>query len=141
MNHELLKLVRCPDCRGELEIRRDRPGALTCRTCGRTFPIRSDVPRLAGGSYVASFGRQWNRYDVARPEEDESTFQVKTGVSASELAGRLVLDAGCGGGRYTRLVSHRGARVVGVDLSEAVEKAAALCADQPEVLIIQADLL
>ena len=34
-----------------------------------------------------------------------------------------------------------GARVVGVDLSAAVEKAATLCADFPDVAIVQADLL
>jgi SAM-dependent methyltransferase len=34
-----------------------------------------------------------------------------------------------------------GARVVGVDLSAAVEKAAALCAELPDVAIVQADLL
>jgi SAM-dependent methyltransferase len=98
---------------------------------------------LAGSfdSYAASFGRQWNRYDVARPEEDETTFLVKTGVAADQLAGRLVLDAGCGGGRYARLVGSSGARVVGADLSSAVIKAAQLCESLPNVAIIQADLL
>ena len=52
-----------------------------------------------------------------------------------------MLDAGCGGGRYARLVGGHGARVVGVDLSAAVEKAAALCAELPDVAIVQADLL
>ena len=99
------------------------------------------IPRLAGESYAASFGQQWNRYDVARDEEDEATFRVKTGVAAHDLAGRLVLDAGCGGGRYARLAARHGARVVGVDLSSAVEKAAALCAEWPRVAIVQADLL
>jgi SAM-dependent methyltransferase len=52
-----------------------------------------------------------------------------------------VLDAGCGGGRYARLAGRHGARVIGVDLSAAVEKAAALCAGWPDVTIVQADLL
>ena len=39
------------------------------------------------------------------------------------------------------LAGRHGARVVGVDLSSAVEKAAALCADLPDVAIVQADLL
>jgi SAM-dependent methyltransferase len=99
------------------------------------------VPRLAGESYAASFGRQWNRYDVERPEEDEAVFRVKTGVDPAELAGQLVLDAGCGGGRYTKLVARHGARVVGVDLSTAVDKAAALCAGLPDAAVVQADLL
>jgi SAM-dependent methyltransferase len=99
------------------------------------------VPRFAADSYAASFGRQWNRYDVARDEEDEATFRVKTGVDPTALRGQLVLDAGCGGGRYARLAGRYGAKVVGVDLSSAVEKAAALCAELPQVAIVQADLL
>jgi SAM-dependent methyltransferase len=103
--------------------------------------VANGVPRLAGEPYVASFGRQWNRYDVARDEEDEAVFQVKTGVAPDGLRGKLVLDAGCGGGRYARLAGRAGAKVVGVDLSSAVVKAAALCADLPDVAIVQADLL
>ena len=40
---------------------------------------------------------------------------------------RTVLDAGCGTGRYMRLLSALGARVIGVDLSQAmVSRARAL---------------
>jgi SAM-dependent methyltransferase len=99
------------------------------------------IPRFAGDAYVASFGRQWNRYDVARTEEDEAVFRVKTGIDPADLKGKLVLDAGCGGGRYALLAARQGAQVVGIDLSVAVEKAAALCAEWRDVAILQADLL
>src|SRR3954465_3353808 len=140
MNADLLNVVRCPGCRRPLETSGEPP-ALHCRGCGSSYPVVRGIPRFAGEAYAASFGRQWNRYDVARPEEDEATFLVKTGIDPAALAGRLVLDAGCGGGRYARLAARHGARVVGVDLSTAVEKAAALCADLPGVAIVQADLL
>ncbi|MGP0065713.1 MAG: methyltransferase domain-containing protein [Isosphaeraceae bacterium] len=141
MNPDLIALMRCPRCRGELSVEGEPARELACRACAGRFPIVEGIPRLAGESYASSFGRQWNRYDVMRPEEDEATFRVKTGVSASELSGRLVLDAGCGGGRYARLLGAQGARVIGVDLSAAVEKAAALCAGMPDVAIVQTDLL
>jgi SAM-dependent methyltransferase len=141
LNHDLLALVRCPHCRGTLAIADGPPPELKCRDCSTPVPISQGIPRLAGDTYAASFGRQWNRYDVMRPDEDHATFQVKTGISASELAGKLVLDAGCGGGRYARLVGANGGRVLGVDLSAAVIKAAELCRDLPNVTIIQADLL
>jgi SAM-dependent methyltransferase len=141
MNPELISLLQCPRCRGSLGIEEAPSPGLVCRSCGGSYPIVGGVPRLAGESYAASFGRQWNRYDVARPEEDEATFRVKTGGDPRELAGQLVLDAGCGGGRYARLLGAQGARVVGVDLSSAVDKAAALCAESPDVAIVQADLL
>ena len=140
MNPDLLNLVRCPACQGPLAIG-EGPPRLDCSSCGATYPVTRGIPRLAGETYVASFGRQWNRYDVARDDEDEAVFRVKTGLDARDLDGRLVLDAGCGGGRYSRLVGRHGGRVVGVDLSDAVEKAAALCDDLPNVQILQADLL
>ncbi len=134
----LTDLVRCPRCRGRLD---SAESAWTCASCGFEAPVVKHVPRLAGDRYVESFGRQWNRYDVARPEEDAEVFRAKTGLDASTLSGQLVLDAGCGGGRYARLLGEAGARVIGVDLSSAVEKAAALCASMPNVRILQADLL
>jgi SAM-dependent methyltransferase len=141
MNHELLSLVLCPRCRGALEIAGDPPERLQCRSCGANHPVVGGVPRLAGDTYAASFGRQWNRYDVVRPEEDEATFQVKTGIAPDSLSGKLVLDAGCGGGRYARLAGTHGAKVIGVDLSSAVDKAASLCAGLPSVCIVQTNLL
>ena len=142
MNSELAKLLRCPKCRsGLIPGDPSTPAGLRCEACGASYPVENGVPRLAGEPYVASFGRQWNRYDVARDEEDLATFAVKTGVDARTLGGKLVLDAGCGGGRYARLAGRFGARVVGVDLSSAVVKAASLCADLPNVLIARADLL
>jgi SAM-dependent methyltransferase len=141
MNPELLALLRCPKCRGRLEPAPEGDAALRCLGCSASFPIVEGVPRLAGEAYVASFGRQWNRYDVARDEEDEAVFLAKTGVDPRSLGGKLVLDAGCGGGRYARLLGGFGAKVVGVDLSDAVDKAASLTAAMPNVAIVQADLL
>ena len=143
MDSELLSLVRCVKCRsGDLRIGGEPP-ALICGNCHAAVPIVDGIPRMAGAfdGYADSFGRQWNRYDVMRPEEDEATFQVKTGIAPETLSGRLVLDAGCGGGRYARLLGSHGAKVIGVDLSSAVIKASQLCRSLPNVAIIQADLL
>lgn len=136
MDAGLVELLRCPNCHLPVEEGK----ALVCAKCRAVYPTQGGIPRFAGEGYVASFGRQWNRYDVARDEEDEATFQVKTGVDARDLAGKLVLDAGCGGGRYALLAARHGAKVVGVDLSSAVEKARALCEGYPGVAIVQADL-
>jgi SAM-dependent methyltransferase len=53
---------------------------------------------------------------------------------------QVVLDAGCGGGRYSRVAGEAGAQVVGADQSTAVEKAARLCGHLPNVRFVQADL-
>ena len=105
------------------------------------FPIVRAIPRFAGETYIESFGVQWNRYEVIRPEMDTATFHAKTGCWPQDLAGKKVLDAGVGGGRYARLIGEAGAQLVGLDLSSAVEKARKVCEDLPQVNIIQADLL
>lgn len=105
-----------------------------------TFPLVNGIPRFVEQAHLASFGLQWNKYEVAHDEEDRATFQAKTGVSLSELRGCRVLDAGCGGGRYSKVAGEAGADVVGADHSSAVEKASQLCAHLPNVHFLQADL-
>lgn len=56
------------------------------------------------------------------------------------LRGRRVLDAGCGGGRFSLLVARNGAEVVSLDRSDAVERARAVCLGLP-VLTVQGDVL
>ncbi|WP_337176799.1 methyltransferase domain-containing protein [Paludisphaera sp.] len=137
-NPELIALLRSPRSKSPLRVDGD---AVVSGDGAERYPIVGGVPRLAGEAYVGSFGRQWNRYDVARTEEDEATFEAKTGVAPRDLAGKLVLDAGCGGGRYARVLGDAGAKVLGVDLSSAVDKASELCRDLPNVQIVQGDLL
>ena len=86
------------------------------------------------------FGRQWNTYQVQRPEEDLAYFCSKTGVDSSYLGGKLVLDAGCGSGRYSRIAGEAEAIVIGVDLSLAVETAASNTSHLLNVHILQSDI-
>ena len=90
--------------------------------------------------HLASFGLQWNKYEVAHDEEDQLTFAAKTGMPLEELNGLRILDAGCGGGRYCKVAGEAGATVIGADHSSAVEKAAKLCAHLPAVNFLQGDL-
>jgi SAM-dependent methyltransferase len=87
------------------------------------------------------YAYQWNTFRVVRPEEDRATFRNRTGLGPDDLAGMLVLDAGCGMGRYLRVVAEAGARAVGMDLSRAVEAARDLSAGWPDVAVVQGDLL
>jgi SAM-dependent methyltransferase len=59
-----------------------------------------------------------------------------------DLDGRVVLDAGCGMGRYLRIAAEsRARRIVGVDLSRAVVAARELTDGLENVAIVQGDLL
>jgi SAM-dependent methyltransferase len=89
-----------------------------------------------------TYGLQWNRFRILRPEEDRATFFNRTGLTPEALAGAVVLDAGCGMGRYVRVAAGAGARVVGLDLSESTRAAKTLTAEFAErVLILRGDLL
>lgn len=138
LDSNFLNELRCPACGGSLRL---APTAdiLEC-SCGGRFSIQNCIPRFVEQQHLASFGRQWNTYEVAHDDEDRATFQAKTGVSLSELRGLRVLDAGCGGGRYCKVVGAAGATVVGADHSNAVDKASQLCRHLPDVRFVQADL-
>ena len=106
----------------------------------RAWPIVDGIPRFVGDRHLASFGLQWNRFEVAHDDEDRATFQAKTGVRPDELLNLRVLDAGCGGGRYCRVAGAAGATVWGADHSSAVNTAAELCSHLDRVRFLQADL-
>jgi len=89
----------------------------------------------------STYALQWNRYRIVRPEEDWATFRNRTGLGRAELEGRLVLDAGCGMGRYLIVAAEQGAKVVGLDLSEAVRAAKELTAARPPLGLLRGDLL
>lgn len=54
MRDDLLELVCCPDCRGDLRLQdpaRDAggeivSGRLVCGSCGHSFPIEDGIPNL-----------------------------------------------------------------------------------------------
>lgn len=127
----------CPDCTGPVTAHTEE---ITCATCRRSWPVVQDIPRFVSSQHLESFGRQWTKFEVAHDHEDRATFQAKTGVRLADLNGLRVLDAGCGGGRYSKVAGEAGAIVFGADHTQAVEKAAQLCRHLPTVRFVQADL-
>ena len=119
---------------------------IRCTGCGAEVPVVRGIPRFVNtDAYTTSFSFEWNRYrktqlDTASSRESEETFRAKTGLSPEEVAGRLVLDVGCGMGRFADVVSRWGGRVIGIDLSQAVEAAYANLSNRDNVRILQADL-
>ena len=88
-----------------------------------------------------SFGYQWLRYDVESDEEDREIFLCDSQLSEKELQNKIILDAGCGMGRYTRVAGAMGGEILGVDLSQSILKAYQKTKDNPCAHIMQADLL
>jgi ubiquinone/menaquinone biosynthesis C-methylase UbiE len=64
------------------------------------------------------FGPLAARYDALRPADDNWQEVAEAIVVEGDLAGRRVLDVGCGTGRLAATLAERGAKVWGVDPSE-----------------------
>ncbi len=154
MKRDLVHLLCCPDCKGDLALADDTPGQpevetglLLCPVCDETFPIVRGIPRfVASDQYVGSFSYEWNRWnrvqlDIANGRtESEDTFAEKTSFTPDDLQGKLVLDVGCGAGRFLDVASRWGATVVGIDLSFAVEASQKNLGQRPNVNVVQADV-
>jgi len=151
---DLLQWICCPACKGDLALTvaagdatTVAEGTLTCAPCGHTYPIVRGVPRfVAHDGYVKTFSYEWNKwsrvqFDPANGRtESEETFTEKTGFTPADLEGRLVLDVGCGAGRFLEIASRWGARAIGIDFSFAVEASQTNLGQRPNVDVIQADV-
>jgi 2-polyprenyl-3-methyl-5-hydroxy-6-metoxy-1,4-benzoquinol methylase len=155
MRPDLSDLFECPQCQGDFfvvgALNRDTEiiaGTLECRSCAFQVPVEDGIPRFVPRrSYADSFGLQWNRW---RSEQLDSAndFSLssdrlfsETGWSPEWLKGKLILDAGCGAGRFVDVASSAGARVVGVDLSSAIDATRRSLGPRPNVDLVQASIL
>ena len=69
------------------------------------------------------FGYQWTHFDDLTPKFEAHFRRLIRPLTSTDFAGKLVLDAGCGYGRYTLCAAECGARVIGLDFSSAIEAA------------------
>jgi 2-polyprenyl-3-methyl-5-hydroxy-6-metoxy-1,4-benzoquinol methylase len=140
---EILAILRCPFCRKPLK--QEGCGEYLCAQCGKSFPVIDGVACFVdAGNYADSFAFQWRRYrrtqlDTENSRESESDFRKRTGFAPEDLKGKLVLDVGCGMGRFAEVATRWGARVVGIDLSAAAQVAARNLAGR-EFVALQADV-
>jgi len=136
-------ILRCLSCGSKLDS--DDGGGYVCAACKRAYPKVNGIARFVDAEqYAASFGFQWHRYQKTQLDHDEvreseNNFRMKTALRPEELAGKLVLDVGCGMGRFAEVATRWGARVVGIDLSAAAEVAAKNLADR-DFVAFQADV-
>jgi SAM-dependent methyltransferase len=132
-----------PDPKTDIE-----EGRLACRACRSEYPIVAGVPRLlpAGqrdkrvAATSRSFTWEWTRYPGSLAE-DQRVFLEECQLEAGDLQGKLVLDAGCGMGRYALVALSLGAEVVAADLSESWARLVPVARDEARLHVVQGDLL
>jgi SAM-dependent methyltransferase len=136
----LADVFRCPACSGALTSGAEA----RCAKCAAVYPLVRGIRRFVDSErYARNFGFQWNihrktQFDTAVEKRSES-FLRGLGLRPELVAGRTVVDAGCGAGRYADVLQRWGAHVIAMDLSLAVEA----CHDslgERGVTVVQADL-
>lgn len=123
------------------------PARLTCAN-GCNVPIRTHVPRfVASEHYAGSFGLEWLQFHDTQLDSVTGTtisrdrLERCLGFPLRQLEGKLVLEIGCGSGRFTEVLLAHGAIVCSLDLSEAVGAAYGNIGDHPRSQIVQADAI
>jgi SAM-dependent methyltransferase len=139
MRPEFAAALRCPACGSGLALETEvsdgaatAEGTLRCG-CGRVFPVAGGVPRILPDQATQDsisrrtqvlFGDEWQRFpELLRAHADIFRWYFE-GDGAISWSGLHVLDAGCGMGRWLHFARQNGARIVGMDVSAAVEVAA-----------------
>lgn len=89
----------------------------------RTRSIRT----ITGKHYTDNFGYQWEKFRKTQLDSyngdtmSRDRLLLTLGMEAKDLVGKLVLEVGCGAGRFTEALLAMGAIVAAVDASSAVE--------------------
>jgi SAM-dependent methyltransferase len=121
-----------------------------------TYPIVRGIPRFVefqSANYSRSFGYQWHKWSRLQFESDNlgkpmaghtrTMWERITSMAEAkvDLNGTLVAEIGCGPGRFIDVARSKGARVIGIDYSDAVEVAEKNFKNSRDVCICQANAL
>src|SRR4051812_19600598 len=159
MHPKFLDLLCCPETGQPLALDAEvtRPNGMVWRgmlrtACGKSYPIVRGVPRFVSKEqYASSFGFERTRWprvqfeseNVGRPMAGHTTrmWEGITSVGEEQVAGKTIVDFGCGPGQFLDVIRRKGGIAVGIDLSAAVDAARRNFCDDADVLIVQGDLL
>jgi len=157
MKKRLLSWICCPYCKGELDLliktregEEIKEGLLKC-SCGKAYPIKKFIPRFIDSDlYVDSFSFEWQRNKRTQLDSanvgtvvggiSKKQFQERITFPLEFLKDKLILDVGCGIGRYIEVAANFGASVIGVDLSYSIDCAYENTKSLRGVYLVQADV-
>ena len=101
-------------------------------------PLELDERSRLKTATARSFAYEWQQFGHLRPEWRRNFLDYIQPYAPTDLAGCVLLDAGAGSGRHSHQAAEFGARVVAVELGEAVDVARANLPSN--VLTVQADV-
>ena len=154
MIKEILTFLVCPKSGQNLLLkdeitkeRRIQSGNLVSEDGKIKYEIVNFIPRFVEKSnYADNFGMQWNKFRKTQLDSfsnvpiSEDRFWKSTGWKNESLKGNIILDAGCGSGRFSEIALKAGATIIAIDYSNAVDAAYKNLGENKNFNVIQADL-
>jgi 2-polyprenyl-3-methyl-5-hydroxy-6-metoxy-1,4-benzoquinol methylase len=126
---------------------RIKNGGLNCKVCNQTYPVVNYIPRFVSSkNYASSFGLQWNKFQKTQLDShtglkiSHERFVESTEWDPQRLAGKTLLDLGCGSGRFSEVALSFGANVIAVDFSKAVDACWENLGSTSRINVLQADI-
>lgn len=124
----LTNILVDPLTRKPLEIEYSEDGKISeiKNQIGQSYPIINGVIDFENDTnYADNFGDQWTRFPKLQLDSfngtkiSEKRFFEALELEPGELKGKLILDVGCGTGRFAEIALKAGAYVIGLDYSSA----------------------
>lgn len=114
---------------------------------GNTYQLNDGVLNMTNvDNYANNFGHQWNKFNKTQLDSfsntkiSENRFKKATGWETSSLKNCIVLDVGCGVGRFSEIALNMGALVIAIDISSAAIVAKNNFGYHKNFISIQADI-
>jgi SAM-dependent methyltransferase len=155
MRKEWIKYLCCPECGADLTADAVEAiitnGVLQCtKTEEHTFPILDGIPRFVEISNsrnsrkdatANNFAYQWNKFDKGWVNDEASMQEFLGSEKLSGFRGKVILDAGCGMGRFSSIAAKHGAKlVIGMDIGDSIIAAQRYNRRNDNVFCIQGDI-
>ncbi|GIX04195.1 MAG: hypothetical protein KatS3mg114_0064 [Planctomycetaceae bacterium] len=152
MQFDLWSLLRCPQCSDRLDWRAGfstcsaEDGCLECGRCRIIYPVVAGIPRFVPRGQSDGLGLLWQRFCHALLDSrvglqiTRERFARETRWTPTDLQGRLILEVGCGAGRFTEILLDYGAQVVAVDSTLGIEVCQSNLGGHPRLYLLQAAL-
>ena len=116
MYKQHLEYLACPICQGDFVLKAKKEdnafvqeGVLCCDGCDKEYLIINGIPRFVPQSnYADSFGFEWNMHKKTQYDDKSGVeaskrrfFEETRWEEAKDSESCVVLEAGCGSGRFT----------------------------------------
>lgn len=154
MKRSLLEIIVCPLCSNVFQVKNTvirkneiDSGVLQCVSCGNEYKISNGIPRIIDQNkltkdYSLNFEMYWRKMNWNYPAITKKRFYELNEWTQGDVKGKFILDAACGGGRWTYQFAEEGAEeIIAVDHSTAIDRAKEICAAFDNIHFVQADLL